>query len=303
MAFTTTDLLSTVRLRGMLPSTATLGVQDSDILQHANDEMQSRLVPLVESVNEEFYVTTTDVALVSGQAAYRLPNRNSGSKLRDLKLVIGGVQQPLVRIEPEKVSAWVSTATGFPQAFYLEAGAVVLVPTPAVSNATLRMRYFVRPGQFVTNAAPTTSTVASVSYSGPTATVTTSVVVGSGAVSVDCLAYRPPFEYLALNGSGSGGIYTLPNSSPNIAVGDYVSLADQSPLLQLPVELHSLLAQRTLCRVLQQLGYSDKYAMASDEADRLEEVALKLLSPRVDGAPKKMRGVLGALSRRPWVLP
>lgn len=304
MPWTTTDLLADVRRRAMLPSSASLGTQDSDILLHADNEMASRMVPLVTSVNEEFYVQTIDVATTSAQS-YRIPNRSAGGKLRDVTYIQGATQIPLARIEPERLHEFSLNAAGVPVGFYLEAGSVNLVPKPS-GGGILRMRYYVRPGSFTNTSSQWGFINAAPTYNGNVVTLS----LGSGYFPVngfeyDVIAYRPPFEYLLLNGvaSASGaGTVTLtvsspttpaPNLSPNIASGDYLVQRDVSPLMQLPVELHSLLAQRVVCAVMESLGYAERLAMAEDTYARMEASALKLLTPRVDGAPRKMRGIMG----------
>lgn len=308
MAWLTSDLLADVRRRAMLPSTSTLGVADADLLEHANAEFATRLIPLVTSVNEEFYVQTVDIAVVAGQSAYRLPNRNAGGKLRDVTYVIGSSVLNLARIEPERLTQWIASPFGTPTGFYLEAGTVNLVPAPAGSG-TIRMKYYVRPGR-LTNSASDFGIVTGATYSGNSVALTFSGTLSTtNGVLYDVIAYRPPFEYLATDATASlsgAGAVTLtvggptspaPDLSRNIAVGDYVAKRDLSPILQLPVELQSLLVQRTVCAVMESFNYSERLKSAEDAYARMEEAALKLLTPRVDGAPRKMRGLLSSMSR------
>lgn len=308
MAWTTDLFLLDVRRRAMLPTTASLGTEDADLLLHADNEMATRLVPLVQSVNEEFYVQTKDVALVAGQSAYRMPDRNSGAKLRDVTLVRGNTVINLPRIEPERLTEWTSNASGTPAGFYLEAGAVNLVPAPA-SGGVLRMKYYVRPGRFTATAADY-GVITGVTYAGDSVTLTFNGTLNiSGGGLYDVIAFRPPFEYLVTDGvsaAPAAGTVTLNTGSPtspapdlsrNIQVGDYVCARDLSPILQLPVELHSLLVQRVVCAIMETLNYGERLASAEAAYARMEQAALRLISPRVDGAPKKMRGLLGNLSR------
>lgn len=290
----------------MLPATQSLGFTDADLIAHANNEMASRMVPLVMSVNEEFYVQTVNIPIVAGKTAYRMPSRNAGAKLRDVTWVQGATIQPLFRIEPEMLSRWVSGAAGTPQGFYLEAGALNLVPAPTASGV-LRMRYFVRPGAFTVTAADfgvITAVTTNTSTDG--AGVFAGTFSGSLTLSAteDIIAFRPPFEYLAINATNF--TFAAPNismvsdgatstMSPNVAVGDYITKPDLSPILQLPVELHSLLAQRVVCAVMEALNYGDRLKAAEAVYARMEEAALRLISPRVDSAPKKMRGLLNSV--------
>lgn len=319
MAWTTTDLLADVRRRAMLPSASTQGTTDADLLEYANNEMFTNLVPLVMSANEEFFVMTSDVSLVGGQGAYRMPNRSAGSKLRDVNYIMGAALLNLARIEPEQLTQFVLSASGMPAGFYLEAGTVNLVPRPT-SPGTLRVKWFTRPGR-LTKTAADYAVIQAVAYSGGN-TVKVSVATGFSVASqtLDVIAFRPPFEYLVVDGASSVAVNTdingnpsftvdtwtltvsspttpAPDLSPNIAVGDYLCVSDKSPLMQIPVEMHSLLAQRIVCAVMESYGYQERWAQAQQVADRMEQRALKMIQPRVDGAPKKMRGILNTHTR------
>ena len=314
MAWTTTDLLADVRRRAMLPNVSTQGTTDADLLEYANNEMSANLVPLVMSVNEEFFVQTVDVATISGQYAYRLPNRNVGGKLRDVNYIMGAALLNLARIEPEQLTQFVVGSVGFPAGFYLESGSINLIPKPSVGGL-LRFKHFVRPGRLITSTAQY-GTITAVNYTGPDTVVLSvsgsSPFVPSSGPTVDVIAANPPFEYLLTNATVtstvSGGTVDRtvtvtsptsppPNFSPNIQVGDYITQLDVSPVIQLPVELHSLLAQRIVCAVMESFGYQERWAQAKRIADEMEERALRLIAPRVDGAPKKMRGILNTHTR------
>jgi len=313
------DLISTVKLRAMLPtSSASPGTLDADVLAHANDELQSRLVPLVMTTNEEFFTATIDVPLVGGQAIYRVPDRCAGSKLRELTLLVGATIIDLPRIEPERLSQLVNGASGVPAGFVMEAGGVRLVPTPASGGGALRMRYFARPAQLTATAAD----FATILTAGTQPLVgAVNVIISAGGLMpasgdgnlYDIVCGRPPFEALVMDArcfSAAGTVILLEysigssasvqgrSSGQGFSGADFVTIRDRSPIVQLPAELHSLLAQRTVCRILQSLGQYDKLDRAEREADRLERVALSLLTPRVDGAPRKLRGLLQNSSRR-----
>lgn len=306
MAWTTTDLLADVRRRAMLPNTSTQGTTDADLLEYANNEMFSTIVPMVLSANEEFYVLTTDVAMVGGQAAYRMPSRSAGSKLRDANYILGAAMLNLARIEPEQLTQFVIGAAGMPAGFYLEAGTINLVPKPT-SPATLRLKWFFRPGR-LTNSSLDYAVITGVTYTGANTVQVTCSGSFTGGAKLDVIAFRPPFEYLLCDATATGGAgtWTLtvtsptnppPDFSPNIQVGDYLCVADKSPILQIPVELHSLLAQRVVCAVMEAYNYGDRLQAARAVAAEMEARALKLIQPRVDGAPKKMRGILNTHTR------
>ena len=131
----------------MLPNTATLGLQDADLLSAADMEMNARLMPLILSVNEEYGVQTMDIPIVQGKSQYRMPTRGAGAKLRDVRLILGNNTYPLPKIEVEQIQAWLTNARGTPQGFWLAAGSINLIPNP--SGGVLRMRFYQQHGRFV----------------------------------------------------------------------------------------------------------------------------------------------------------
>jgi hypothetical protein len=78
-----------------------------------------------------------------------------------------------------------------------------------------------------------------------------------------------------------------------LAVGDYVCIAGESPMPQLPAELHPLLAQETACACLRASGDSAGLAMAEKERDRLEAIAVGLFAPRTENQPRYVQNKHG----------
>jgi len=302
VAYTAQSLLDEVRLRAMLPSATVLGVSDADILLHANSEMASTVVPLVLSCSEEFFVSTIDIPLVSNQTQYRLPDNNIGARVRNVSLVNGGAQSQLVRIEPERLAQYTTNAVGVPLGFYMDGGGLNLLPGPSGSY-TLRVRYYARPGQ-LTNTASNYRTLSSTSYNSTRTMLTfssgaTGTLTPTAGTAYDIIAARSPFDTMIQNTTVSGvGPFTVTGTSnfpQTVQDGDYLCVRDTSPFLQIPVEAQSLLIQLTTCAVLAQLGDTAKLGPALDKAETLKEMAMRLLTPRTDGNPQKMRGLLGGV--------
>lgn len=313
MAWTTTELLADVRRSGMLPDSAPSGVSDTDILAHANKELQARLLPLVLAVREEFYVQPYSTQLVGNQQGYRIPSRSIGNKLRDVLLQLSdGSLQNLARIAPEAYPEMMTTAPAvYPWAFFLESDSALLVPTPSTTGAaTLVLKYLLRPSWLVPVSATATPTVTTVQANTPSSGLTrvnhsaTGTDLGT-STRLDIVMARPGFRTLAVSAlpTASGAGYVVFSSSDlptdfstaNNA-GDYLSAAETTPVVQLPPELHNLLYQRTLCRVLQSVGDLEALQAAEANAASMEKDAVGLIANRVEGEAKK---VVGRLMSRP----
>lgn len=74
----------------------------------------------------------------------------------------------------------------------------------------------------------------------------------------------------------------------NILTGDYVCLAGESIIPQIPPDLHNMLAEKTAARILASLGDQAGLAMANDKIKEMEYRQGSLLDDRVDGAPQKI---------------
>lgn len=307
MAWLTSDLLADVRRSGMLPDSTPSGVADDDILAHANKELQSRLLPLVNSVREEFYVQSLVVPLVAGQQFYRIPGRSIGNRLRDVFIQQSdGTLTNLVRLAPEAYAELQTTVPGpYPWAFYLESDSVMLVPTPSAGpTASLLFKYLIRPNRLRTDDQNHTPRILSISTPSPgTTRVTLAHNTNFGTSNaLDIVSAQPPFrtvmigvtptasgsDYFEVPSSALPSDFTTANFGGGADKGAVCSLAETSSVVQLPPELHNLLYQRTLCRVLQSIGDLEALQAAEANAAQMERDAVGLIANRTEGEPKKV---------------
>lgn len=82
--------------------------------------------------------------------------------------------------------------------------------------------------------------------------------------------------------------YNFPQLIAGVQVGDYVCLAGESIIPQIPPDLHNMLAEKTAARILASLGDQAGLAMANDKIKEMEYRQGTLLNDRVDGAPQKI---------------
>jgi hypothetical protein len=311
MAWTTSDLLTEVRRAGMLPSSSTSATADTDILAQADRAIQANLVPLLLSTQEEYLVRRVQMALSSGTAAYPVSRRAVGARVRNIALVSNGTRRQLVRVRPEEMDAWRLVTSGEPTGFYLDASDIVFLPTP--TGGTVELAIYVRPGRLTasTNHRALTVVTANTDYSGAAAAGrtrlqwTTGLATSTLGTTADIVSAAPPFEHKGLDltyNSAGGTVTSIDVTSASLLstpqVGDVVSPVNESSMIQLPVECHPLLFQRTTQYLLEQLGYQAEAAMARDTADRMEADVRRVLTPRTDGNPQKLTGgMLEAIQR------
>lgn len=286
----TSELIAQVRLMGSITSDTV----DADILLHADMEVQSRLLPFVRNINDDYLVRAVDIPIVNGRAP--IPARAAGAAVRLVQLITGGQLYTLPRIDP-MYDPGTPPSSAQPYGFYFDAGSICVLPS--ASSGTLRVRYFARPGKLVSNADTTRCAPITAVTPGATTTAVTSTYAGSQPI--DVISSGPAHQHKAISVTPPAAI---PNDSifEAIAVGDYVSQADSSPFVALPEEMASVLVSRTAARILAAAGYVDEASYQDGRAlEQLEQAAL-LLRPRADGNPKRMAGGTLALAVGPWPL-
>ena len=100
MAWATSDLLTEVRRAAMLPTSSNSATADADILAQADRAMQSSLVPLLLSTQEEYLVRKLTTTVTAGTAAYAVSRRAVGSRLRNASVLVNGVRRQLATCVP-----------------------------------------------------------------------------------------------------------------------------------------------------------------------------------------------------------
>lgn len=284
--YTATYLLESLKRRGMLPST-TEALSTADYLALADEELQTFVVPLLMSVREEYFVTTLDVSVASGTANYGIPARAIGGKVRFVQVNDGsGTYVPFRRIDAERAHEYVYSGDS-PAGYRMEGGNLVIVPTPSATS-TIRVSYFARPGRLV----PTTEAAQITVINTGTRVVTLSATIPATFTTAelyDLVAGKPGFATLGIDlavTAASGTSMTFTATLPTgLAVGDYVALAGESPIPQIPVEIMPLLAQRVAFKAQEALG-DPRAAVAKAEADEMRNRLLGSLAPRDEASAR-----------------
>lgn len=289
MATTTLDLISNIKLRGSFPTANDL-FSNADYLQILNDEMLNQIVPLLNKIQEEYFLTYKDYQITADTSTYRIPKRAIGSTLRDVQMIDSNdTVTSLYRLYEEDKTSTTMGARGY----YLKGNQVILSPTPTSTVDTLRMAYFRRPSKFVLPSA----CAEIIAIAGNIVTVASAPASFSNGVAVDFVQGDTPYDILDFDVQivGISGVdITFSELPDDLAVGDYISLANQSCLPMVPEELIPILVQSALCACLS----SKKDKSVELELQKLEQMKasiLGLLQPRVKSNDQKIRVQSGLL--------
>lgn len=298
MAYLSTDLIQSVKKRANVPTSQST-FQTADFLRFADEETRSKILPLVLKNIEDYYIAKYDYVIAPTQSAYSIPTRAVNAKLRDVELVLVSDQQTRIALErlnrEDLLASYTGAGTGRfirrKQGFYIDANKIVIYPNPVGIGTSwyLRLTYYTRPSQLVdTTACAQISSIDSANKQLVVASLPSSI---STNTLVDFVKANPHFECPAIDQTItniSGTTLTFSADFPSdLSVGDYVALANQSCVVQVPVELQPLLYQYVVVRVLSAQGDKEALEVEMAELRKMEENALILLAPRVDGKAKR----------------
>lgn len=289
--YTNSDLITAVLNRAQLPSSSnTANVNsDSNLLKLGTEEIYTKLLPLIMTTREEWYVASYLHTIVAGTASYSMPPRAAGRVLRDVQLISGTDIFSLPKIDPELVY---TTATGNPDSFYIEDDNVVLFPTPAADYGTLRLRYYRRPNKL----ALPSECAQVVSISGNLVNVNSVPQTWNNNIKLDLIKKTSPFVTIGMdcavdNVDAGAATITFSADLPNtLAVGDWIALAEYSPIPQIPQEFTPVLAQMIVVKVLEAYGDREGAGAAAADLKDIEANAIRMITPRVHGERKKVIG-------------
>jgi len=294
---TATDLIKSIKLRASVPINQSTFTVD-DLLEFANEELQLGVVPKIMSVHEDHLLYEDEVSIESGRLDYEIPNRALGNKLRDVQMRVGpGVVREMTRIGiGERFDdAYSAVSTTLPQ-FYVKGNKVVLNSVNSASGYSLVFVYYIRPStmvpeeevgvvQDVVDNGDGTSRVALGQV--PTAFTTSSIFDMYKGTS-PCSILNKDLVPVSVDSVGKSVTFNTDDIPKELVAGDHLSLAGESNLPQIPIELHPMLAQMVACRVLEALGDTQGLQNALIKLKQMDTAAGMLIDNRIDDAPQKV---------------
>lgn len=274
--YTTSDLIESIKDRAHTPD-AQSTYTNARILSIATDELLSYIVPMILSTQEDYYVTSQDYT-TSG-TSYTLPDRALGGKIKDVVVVNStGDELNVPRIDRTQRDWIVGTVC------WVQGNAVIFREVP--DRPTVRIYYHIRPNRLCElTEAGTISAVGATTLDVGVAPAT--FVAGA---RFDVIGQTAPhwLQSRSVVSTGVSGSVVSFATLPTAAVGDYLSLAGTSPVVQCPYELVPLLAQKVACKIMEAEGDLRGWEASAQELLRMEKAAFKLLEPRIDTQSMKI---------------
>lgn len=306
MTVTVDSFLSKVKRRITVPSNQVLLDNDS-MLQMADDVTREQMIPLIMSVNQNYFVTVDEIPMVASQSVYSIPYRSIGRGMRDLKVMQTGdttAISDMSLVALEDAHRFGNNANP-PLYFYFRGDKFVLVPEPQSADYTLLCYYNLQPSSYVMS----TDAAQVVSIAGATVTCTTVPSTMTSGVSIDFIYGQSGCSVIDMDVdilSATGTTITFSSFSDiptDLAAGDWISLSQTTPVIQFPDEAVPLLECWTAERICYAIGDFDGAQILVNRAEKIEENLKKVLTPRIEGAQTKIvnrRGLLRGQGFNNW---
>lgn len=297
MAKTGNQLLDDVQITITMPNNQVL-LTDERILSLANDEVMAHVVPLMLSLNEEYFVELDDSdKTVQDKKEYDIPYRAVGRILRDLKIQTGQPDNVFnsVQIQLEDANFFQATTGTF--SYYFKGDKFVLVPTPQSQDYTLLKYYLLRPNKIVKTGSAGLVTGITGNIVNLNVVPTTFVngvlcdfikgVQGNSTIRMDQAITNV-----------SGNQVTFAEVPDTLVIGDWVALAEESPVLQLPDEAFPYLVFLTAKRCLYAIGDYEGMKAIDEQIPEKRRLLEMILAPRNEGENIKIVNRWGLLRGR-----
>lgn len=288
MDYTVDTLVTDIRTTGSVPSAQTR-FDDDSIINIMTRIMRTKVVPMMMTMREEYFVEYTDYSITQGNlTGYAIPTNAVGMKLRAVCLVNNSGQlnmTQLPRLSLEQISGYYFGQV-VPFGFYIQNNNVILWPVNQTTPAnTIRLYYIARTNKLTAS----TNCRQILSITGNDVTLADVPGAWTTATMLNAIDPLPGFNTQASSidiTNISGDTLTLDDASA-LEEDDWLAEDGYSPIAQIPVEAHQLLVQETALEILKSLGDTEGYNKLMIEKKELTSFIMSTINPRSDGNPKK----------------
>ncbi len=300
MSFLTEDLISSIKLRSMMPVSQNT-FTEAHIVSVINEKLYEVIVPEIMRAREDFFLTTEQKAITSSVPYVGLPARAIANAIKTIHLVDSALNiKPFAKGRAEDRDLY--QGEGEPELFYFEGDEIRLLRTPNVSGWSVEYGFYQRPNQIV--ATDQCAKITGVSSLAGTTTFTVDTdmtdseldnVLTAGSL-IDIQSSTSPFllwsKDVAITAITTTTIAVLTSDVANEygtvepQVGDYLALTQTANKLSLPIEFNPWVCQEASLFFLEALGHMDKLAKAQETAVRMKQNALSMILNRVETQPE-----------------
>lgn len=305
-SLTTDDLIRTIKRKAFIP-TDDDAYTSEDLIEMLDNESDVFLVPHLLSKQEEYLVYSIDVPLESLVYEYEIPYRAIGSKLRDIFYVENNdlsansqIVREMHRVDLSEIYAYKGGASdsSWGEAgynYYVRNNKITILSDFPNINGVLRMEFYMQPSNLVL--AKDAGKITAIDRTAGVISLSNFPTGFSALPSNGCdfVKFRSPnciigWDKTVTSVSSSAKTITLPVASIplDLIVGDYICLPQQTPIPNVPSEMHSVLAQLVAIAILEGLDDEQAKQSAERQLSKMEKSMSTIINDRVDGSNKKI---------------
>jgi hypothetical protein len=289
------DCVASVYRNTALPNSQ-ITYQAADIVAFLNEEQQTTITALVQSIREAYWIQYHDVSIQPNVTSYIVPQRTIMGGLQDIVLVdSAGNEVEIAQLAPEqqKVAPFYSfVPIASMRGMYARDDTFNIYPItfPYPAGFIIRFKYARRPSILVQSSF--CAQILTVNYS--TNVVTVSAVPSgwtANSTIVDIINNLPQFtsqsdDNLITNISGTS--ITLTSLPTTVVKGQWLCPQGTTCVPQLPLELYPLLINAGCLRVFTSMQNANGFNTMSKVVTAQMDDAKTLLTPRWKGQSKKI---------------
>ena len=300
----TEDLIAAVKRKTLAPI-AQITFQNQDIVNILNEEMENRLVPDVQKVRENFFLTSKQVPIEAGNRLVGIPSRAIAGAFKDVFVIdTGGNRYPLNQGKLSELHYGSTSGNGAPGTYIVQGDQIRLDVAPATAGYFVEFWYYNRPSKLVLSTE--CSTIVSVTDNGDgTSTISTDIDLSTSLTisdKIDVLTqsypiklYLESIQIIAIAGQGITVATSALTSAP--AVGDLVALEGFTNSPMLPPEMHPVLTQMGAAAIVESMGDVQKLQIVNAKLAEIREGAMSLIANRVENDPQTISRARNGLNR------
>lgn len=286
------SLLPMLRLLPLMPSVQAL-FSNSDLVNIMNFEMDSKIMPMIDNQAEEYGIYVKDLPYSNSVTRYAIPTRALGGKLRSVSFVDpNGNEVRIPRLRVEDIMSNVN-ATGLAinpalWGFYFENDTIVTYLSSVNGGSSafpiLRLRYIRQPSTLVLSTACGQITAIAGNVISVTSVPNTFVT----SATYDLVSNVPQMfvsygDDLTITSIVGLNITFSTTPSSKLQIGDWVCLAGESPIPQIPFNPgFQLLLQLSAAKCLEIHGDVQGFNIAMSQASDMKNYFISVITPRAD---------------------
>ena len=281
-SYTAETLVAKVKRWGSIPTTQAL-FQTADFISLMDDSLKYDLTPIIMSAKEEYFMRSKTVAITSTISEYIIPTRAIGGGLREVKIQIGtGANtstKVLRRIDP-------GHSEQYRDGYYVKGNRIVLTDPAAYSGGSIIYEFPCRPNSLVADIDAARIT----NITGLDVTVSSYPSAWLQSDKFDLIQNNAPFDWLSIDNDVVivSNVFTFSTIPDYLEVGDWLCLAGESPVPQIPLEAIEVMCQSVVLKCLDALGDDSGSTIAKGRLDSMTKNLLNILEPRVSDQPQKI---------------